>query len=271
MLVLTQLLARWNALSRVTRVVAGTTAVAAIVLLGAVTILTHPPRVPLFAAPLHPEQLIEVEERLASWNVTFTPTADNVIVDAGRRNDLLLRLSLADVPHPHLSSTGEALASIGALTPQTVIEAQTRAGLAGDIEAGLRGIEGVDDARVIVAPAKAPEFADETVHDASASVRLRLRSGAHLRERPSMVFEDSWPRACPNYNPLTLRFWTTAASPSGKLARLMAMPASSKPRCNPPSIRRLATALQSCGCVRNMPPNVYPKRTCAGRRSVRRR
>lgn len=180
MLVLTQLLARWNALSRVARAVAGTTAIAAIVFLSAVTILTHPPRVPLFAAALHPEQLIEVEERLASWNVSFTPTADNVIVDAGRRNDLLLRLSLADVPHPHLSSTGEALASIGALTPQTVIEAQTRAGLAGDIEAGLRGIEDVDDARVIVAPAKAPEFADETVHDASASVRLRLRNGAHL-------------------------------------------------------------------------------------------
>ena len=75
----------------------------------AVTILAHPPRVALFAAPLHPEQLSEVEERLAGWNIPFTPTADNVVVDAGRRNDLLLRLSLAGVPHPHLSSTGEAL------------------------------------------------------------------------------------------------------------------------------------------------------------------
>ena len=66
------------------------------------------------------------------------------------------------------------------LTPQAVVEAQTRAGLAGDIEAGLRGIDGIDDARVIVAPAKAPEFADESTRDASASVRLRLRTGARL-------------------------------------------------------------------------------------------
>ncbi len=121
-----------------------------------------------------------MEERLASWDVPFTPTADNVVVDAGRRNDLLLRLSLAGFPHPHLASTGEALSAIGVLTPQAVVEAQTRAGLAGDIEAGLRGIDGVDDARVIVAPAKSPEFADETRHDASASVRLRLRAGARL-------------------------------------------------------------------------------------------
>ncbi len=180
MQVLAQLLTRWNAFPRATRVVAGASALAAVVLSVGVTIMTHPLRVALFAAPLHPEQLSEVEERLAGWNVTFTPTADNVVVDAGRRNDLLLRLSLAGIPHPHLSSTGEALAAIGALTPQAVIEAQTRAGLAGDIEAGLRGIEGVDDARVIVAPAKAPEFADESAHDASASVRLRLRGGAHL-------------------------------------------------------------------------------------------
>jgi len=137
-------------------------------------------RTPLFAAPLHPDQITEVEERLAAWSVPFTPTDENVLVDAGRRNDLLLKLSLAGVPHAHLSSTGEALASIGVLTPQAVVEAQTRAGLAGDIEAGLRGVEGVDDARVIIAPAKTAEFADETAHDASASVRLRLRAAGTL-------------------------------------------------------------------------------------------
>lgn len=180
---LSQLWTWWNALSRTTRAFAAVVALVTVVLLVTGAIAMHPSRVALFAAPLHPEQLIEVEERLAVWNVTFTPTTDNVIVDAVRRNDLLLRLSLAGVPHPHLSSTGEALASIGALTPQAVIEAQTRAGLAGDIEAGLRGIEGVDDARVIVAPAKPPEFADETAHDASASVRLRLRGGPRLSRK----------------------------------------------------------------------------------------
>lgn len=177
---LTLLVSRWNALSRTMRgiVSGGALAIVAISIAGAV--VAHAPRVALFPAPLHPEQLSEVEDRLASWNMPFTPTGDNVVVDAGRRNDLLLRLSLAGVPHEHLSSTGEALAAIGALTPQAVIDAQTRVGLAGDIESGLRGIDGVDDARVIVAPAKAAEFADDAAHDASASVRLRLRSGARL-------------------------------------------------------------------------------------------
>jgi flagellar M-ring protein FliF len=175
-----QLAARWSALSQPARAVTG----AALVLLAAIAVLwavaSHPSRVALFATALHPEQLGEVEERLASWNVAFTPLADNVVVDAGRRNDLLLRLSLAGVPHAHVQTTGEALAGVGVLTPQAVIDAQTRAGLAGDIEAGLRGIEGVDDARVIVAPAKTAEFADESSREASASVRVRLRTGSRL-------------------------------------------------------------------------------------------
>jgi flagellar M-ring protein FliF len=174
------LLARWNALPRAIRLLGSTLLFAALTIAIVAAIAAHPSAAALFAAPLHPEQLTEVEERLAGWSVPFTPTSENVIVDARRRNDLLLRLSLAGVPHPHLSSTGEALASIGVLTPQAVVEAQTRAGLAGDIEAGLRGIDGVDDARVIVAPAKTAEFADDAAHDASASVRLRLRATAQL-------------------------------------------------------------------------------------------
>ncbi|HEY2475686.1 MAG TPA: flagellar M-ring protein FliF C-terminal domain-containing protein [Candidatus Cybelea sp.] len=179
---LTQLLGRWNGLSRTTRAVCTGSALAVLALSIAGALVAHAPHVALFATALHPEQLSEVEERLAAWSIPFTPTADNVIVDLRRRNDLLLRLSLAGVPHPHLSSTGEALAAIGVLTPQAVVEAQTRAGLAGDIEAGLRGLDGVDDARVIVAPAKAAEFADESAHDASASVRLQLRAGAQLSQ-----------------------------------------------------------------------------------------
>lgn len=155
---------------------------AAVALSVAIGIASHPSREALFASPLHPEQLAEVQERLASWNVSFTPTADNVIVETSHRNDLLLRLALSGVPHAHVETTGEALASIGVLTPQSVIEAQTRAGLAGDIEAGLRGIDGVDDARVIVAPAKPAEFADESTDEASASVRLALRPGTRLSE-----------------------------------------------------------------------------------------
>ncbi|HKU80913.1 MAG TPA: flagellar M-ring protein FliF C-terminal domain-containing protein [Candidatus Tumulicola sp.] len=174
------ILARWNALPRAARA-ALLAALTGLPLLAAIAgIVSHPPRVALFATPLHAEQLSEVEERLANWNVDFTPAADNVVVAAHRRNDLLLRLSLAGVPHPHVESSGEALANVGVLTPQAVIDAQSRAGLEGDIEAGLRGIDGLDDARVIVSPAKAAEFADQQDAAPSASVRLRLRSGVQL-------------------------------------------------------------------------------------------
>jgi flagellar biosynthesis/type III secretory pathway M-ring protein FliF/YscJ len=166
------LLARWKALPKPLQIGA-IAAIAALVVLSVVGgIVEHPATSALFAVPLHPEQLTEVEERLAGWNVAFTPTSDNVVVNAARRNDILLRLSLAGVPHKHLETTGEALANVGVLTPQAVIDAQTRAGLAGDIESGLRGIDGIDDVRAIVAPAKLPEFADDSSREASASIRV---------------------------------------------------------------------------------------------------
>jgi len=174
------LIARWNALpARAKRVALGAVFVLAVVT-GVETMLSHPARNALFAAPLHPEQLEEVQERLAAWNVSFTPSSDNVFVDAKRRGDLLLRLSLAGVPHAHVESSADTLAKIGALTPQAVVDAQTRQGLAADIELGLRGVDGVDDARVIVAPSKPAFFADEASRDATASVRLRSRPGAKL-------------------------------------------------------------------------------------------
>jgi flagellar M-ring protein FliF len=174
------LIARWNALpQRVRLAAAAAFALVTVASVGA-SVLAHPPQTPLFPAPLHPEQLLEVQEQLANWNVAFTPGSDNVSVEAGRRNDLLLRLSLAGVPHEHLQTSGEALAGVGALTPQAVIDAQTRAGLAGDVEAGLRGISGIDDARAIVVPAVAAEFGDQDARAASASVRLRLRPGVRL-------------------------------------------------------------------------------------------
>jgi flagellar biosynthesis/type III secretory pathway M-ring protein FliF/YscJ len=174
------LLARWNALPVATRAIAVMALFAAVVVSIVAGVLAHPARVALFPAPLHAEQLVEVEERLAAWNVAFTPVADNVIVDAAHRNDLLLRLSMLGLPHAHVQTSGEALASIGVLTPQAVIDEQARAGLAGDIASALRGVEGIDDATVIIAPAKTAEFADEDARGATASVRLRLRAGAVL-------------------------------------------------------------------------------------------
>jgi len=170
---------RWNALPRAVRM----SAAAAFCILCAVGIalfVGRPGRAALYAAPLHPEQVAEVEERLAGWNVSFIPTADNLLVDGKQRNDLLLKLSLAGVPHTHIESSSDLFGKLGALTPQSVIDEQTRDGLAGDIELGLRGIDGVQDARVIIAPAKPGYFAGDQSADASAGVRLRLAPGARL-------------------------------------------------------------------------------------------
>ncbi len=137
-------------------------------------------RVALFAEPLRPEQVSEVVERLAEWNVPFVAVADNVRIDARRRNDVLLRLSLAGVPHAHRASSSETLAHVNPLTPQAVLDAQTRDGLAGDLANALRGIAGIDDAQVIIAPGRNAAFADESSSAPSASLRLRLRPGEQL-------------------------------------------------------------------------------------------
>jgi flagellar M-ring protein FliF len=140
-------------------------------------------RVALFATPLRGDQLAEVEQRLAAWNVPHAVSADNVRVDRAKRGELLLRLSLAGVPHAHLAGSGEALAHVGALTPQSVLEAQTRDALAADLALGLRGVDGVADARIVIAPSSGGVYADETRRDASASVRVTLAPGARLAAR----------------------------------------------------------------------------------------
>jgi flagellar biosynthesis/type III secretory pathway M-ring protein FliF/YscJ len=175
-------IARWNALPKTVRTAVLSCAALAVAVSIAFGIVGRPSRAPLFLTALHSEQLAEVQERLAEWNVAFTPTADNILVDEKKKNALLLKLSLAGIPHEHVATEDEALAKLGALTPQAVIDAQTREGLAGDVELGLRGIDGVQDARVIIAPAKPGVFADETGRDASAGVRLSLVAGAHLSD-----------------------------------------------------------------------------------------
>ncbi|MBV9409000.1 MAG: hypothetical protein JO164_09250 [Candidatus Eremiobacteraeota bacterium] len=161
-------------------------ALAFVVLVGVAAIgfaASRDTRVTLFATSLRPDQLGEVEQRLAAWNVPYAASADNVRVDRGARGGLLLRLALAGVPHAHLAGTDEALAHVGALTPQAVLEAQTRDALAADLALGLRGLDGVADARVVIAPSSAGVFADDETRDASASVRVTLVPGAHLSAR----------------------------------------------------------------------------------------
>ena len=177
---LSGLIGNVHALSQMARMALAGALVAIVAAAAFVFGIGHAAPQPLFARPLDGVQLVEVEERLAEWNVAFTPAPDNILVDAKRRSDLLLKLSLAGVPHGHVANTTEALSNVGVLTPQSIIDAQTRSGLAGEIELALRSVEGVDDARVIIAPAKAAEFADESAHDGSASVRLHLKPGAHL-------------------------------------------------------------------------------------------
>lgn len=194
---LTLVLARWAALSARSRAIVGALLIAAPLIAVAASALGHPAQTALFATPLHPEQLEEVEERLAAWNVPFTPSQDNVLVETRRHDDLLLRLSLAGVPHAHLAGEDEALASVGALTPQSVIDAQALDGRADDIALSLRDVAGVQDARVIIAPAKSGEFADENGSAATASVRLRLVPGVRLTSQSVAGIRDFVAAAVP--------------------------------------------------------------------------
>ena len=169
---------RWTALAPRERLLAGSIASIVIVLVAFATFLQRDTRLPLFATPLRGEQLSEVVERLAEWNEPFVAMPDNVRVGMKRRNDLLLRLAMAGVPHAHLASSVEALEKAGPLTPQSVLDAQQRDGLAGDLATALRGLAGIEDARVIIAPARDGTFSDEASHAATASVKLDLKPGA---------------------------------------------------------------------------------------------
>ncbi len=175
--------ARLRAASPRSRALAGAIAVLLLAAAAVGFAASRDTRVTLFATPLRAEQLAEVEQRLAAWNVPHATSGDNVLVDRAKRGELFLRLSLAGVPHAHLAGSEEALARVGALTPQAVLEAQTRDALAADLALGLRGLDGVVDARVVIAPSSGGVYADEPRRDASASVRITPSPGARLSAR----------------------------------------------------------------------------------------
>ncbi len=177
------LLARVRAWPRAARLSAAGACVALLALGVAGFFAARDTRVPLFATALRADQLAEVESHLAAWRVAYVPSADNVRVPGAQRADLLLRLALAGVPRPHLAGSTEALAHAGALTPQTVLEAQTRDALAADLALALRGVDGIVDARIVIAPSAGGVYADEPRRDASASVRVTLAAGARLGAR----------------------------------------------------------------------------------------
>lgn len=171
------LLERWNALPSRARLAALVVAGLIIFAAALATLLSRDTRVPLFATGLKPDQLAEVDAQLSSWNVPYVAAHDNVRVDGRHRGELLARLAMAGVPHAHVAGTSEMLATAGTLTPQTILDAQALAGLEGDLEKGLRGLGGIADARVIIAPSRGGIFADEAPTPATASVRLTAAPG----------------------------------------------------------------------------------------------
>ncbi len=177
---LAPLFERWNALEPRFRIGIGAAAFALILIVAVATLLERDTRVALFANPLKPDQLAEVDTQLSAWNVAFVPSHDNVRVDPRQRSTLLARLALTGVPHAHVVGTSEALSTVGTLTPQAILDAQARTGLEGDLEKGLRGLGGISDAHVIIASARSGVFADESPTPASASVRLSAEPGVTL-------------------------------------------------------------------------------------------
>jgi len=175
-----ELLERWKALEPRLRIGISAAALVLVIAAALAVLLGRDTRGALFANPLKPDQLAEVDAQLSAWNVAFVPSQDNVRVAGKQRSALLARLALAGVPHAHVIGTSEALATVGTLTPQAILDAQARAGLEGDLEKGLRGLGGIAEARVIIAPARSGVFADESPTPASASVRLTAEPGQAL-------------------------------------------------------------------------------------------
>ena len=140
--------------------------------------------VALFDAPLHPRQVAEVAQALTLWNEPFSADAQGtqIFVNAHRRRDLLLRLALADLPHHYVPTTADVLQTQdNPLAPPEVVDDRRRSGIEGDLVSGLRRMDGVADASVVIAPASGDAFADEAERSPpSASVQLILQPGVQL-------------------------------------------------------------------------------------------
>ena len=137
----------------------------------------------LFAAPLHSSQAIEVERALTIWGEPFTADAAHtqIFVNPARRRDVVLRLTLAGMPHRYVPTTADVLDQPqSAFASQTIVDDRRRSGVEGDIVASLRRIAGVADAMVVIAPAIDDPLAGDARTPATASVQLVMQSGAQL-------------------------------------------------------------------------------------------
>lgn len=138
----------------------------------------------LFAAPLAPSQTIEIEHALTLWNEPFRADTQQtaVFVSVSRRRDVLLRLTLAGLPHRFVPTSADVLAERQSpFDSQSVVDDRRRTGVQGDLVAALRRVAGVADASVVIAPASDDPLAPEAQRSAaSASVQLVMQSGAQL-------------------------------------------------------------------------------------------
>ena len=176
------LLERWNNLTwQVRAALIGGVSLVLLIVLGVAFGMwqAKASQVPLFAKALTADQVAEVDAQLSEWQTPFSSTTNNIIIDRSQRNDLLLRLSMVGVPHQDLTGLDD-LSKVGPMTPQSILDLQTRQALANDLAMSLRGVDGVADARVLIAPAKEAFFADEDSHQATASVRLMMINGRTL-------------------------------------------------------------------------------------------
>lgn len=140
--------------------------------------------VALFEAPLHPAQSAEVRQALTLWNEPFSADGQGsqIFVPAARRRDVLTQLALAGLPHAYVPTMADVLATNeNPLTPEAIVDDRRRAGIEGDLVAGLRRIRGVADASVVIAPASSDPFGDERLRaPPSASVQLITQPDAQL-------------------------------------------------------------------------------------------
>jgi flagellar M-ring protein FliF len=142
--------------------------------------------VALFDAALHPSQTREIESALTLWNEPYSSDAagTQLFVSASRRRDVLLRLTLAGLPHPYVPTTADLLAEpVSAMAPRAVVDDRRRIGISGDLIETLRRIAGVADANVILTPAGDDPFAFGSATPPSAAVQLVLQPNARPEAR----------------------------------------------------------------------------------------
>src|SRR5579872_7170689 len=163
-----------------------TIAVALLALLGMLAVASTKlnPQTALFGASLHPSQVMEVERALLLWNEPFTTDDQHtrIFVNASRRREVLVRLTLAGLPHAYVPTTADVLGEQpNAFASSAFMDDRRRAGIQGDLVASLRRINGIADATVVIAPASDDPLAGvDATSPASASVQLLVQPGVSL-------------------------------------------------------------------------------------------